>query len=254
MTTTNTDGVNDMRKKDLWTEALALGKDEGEGKNARPAFGRAAFLAAADGVILSGKGEDDVFKLFGQYAKGLNKYTYNGLADRSEKSLKTQVSKLRQLVVVGGMPMFSTSRDNGTSKVAAQFIKLVDDRIAALADTSEKAVPVYDKFISVMRAQRAKVKAGTPEPLTQDEIDAAITTKASNPEELKIVRQIYKKLITLSEEKICEGSAEFLLAAAKVLLPRVAILEADSEDEALDEQLDALTPEQKARMLAKLAA
>jgi len=247
--------VNDMRKQDLFKLATSLGKDEGEGKNARPSFGKAAFLAAADGVILSGKGEDDVFKLYGNYLRGLTtKFSHAGMADRSDKSTKVQVSKLRQHVIVGGMPMFSTARDGGTSKAAEQFIVLVDARIAALADASEKAVPIYDKFCSVMRAQRAKVKAGTPEPLTQDEIDAAITSKGKTAEELSMVRQVYKKLIALSEEKLCEGSAEYLLAAAKVLLPRVAILEADSEDDALDAQLDALTPEQKARMLAKLAA
>jgi hypothetical protein len=222
------EGSNDFRKSDLFAQASVFGKAEGEGRNMRPTFGCAAFMAAADAVITSGKGEDDVFALFGEYTKGVNAaFNKVGAFDRSEKSLKVQVSKLRNFVIVGGMPMFLKSRDNGTNNAAREFINLVDDRIAALCDVKDKAVPVYDKFIEVMRAQRAKVKAGIEAPLTRDEIDAAINKPAAEPEEVKQVRSAMNSLRKLA--KAWPNSAEYLTAAAAVLAPRVATLEVDEE-------------------------
>lgn len=250
--------ANDTRKTDFFKRAYDLGKLEGDGKNSRPDFGFEAFLAAADGVIVSGKDDnDDVKPLYSKYLGGLGKhYDFAGMADgaSNEKSVKSQVSKLRQCVIVGGLPMFLTSRDGGENKLASKWLTLVKERITELAKVSPKAVPVYDKFVSVMRAQRGKFKTNKTEPLTADEIDAAIVTSAPNPEELKLIKTVFNRIGKLMEDPLCAGSLEYLEAAAKALAPRVAQLETAAEDEEMDEQLASLTPEQKAKMLARLAA
>jgi hypothetical protein len=224
-------GTNDFRKSDLFTAARDFGIAEGEGKNSRHAFAIVAFKAAADSVITSGKckdgDKDDVAKLYDEYVAGMaTSYTKTGMFDRSEKSIKVQVSKLRNFVIVGGDNIFLRSRD-GQDTVARDWINLVDERIAALCDVKDKAVPVYDKFIEVMRAQRTKIKSGIAAPLTRDEIDAAINRPAAEPEEVKQVRSAMNNLRKLA--KAWPNSAEYLTAAAAVLAPRVATLEVDEE-------------------------
>jgi hypothetical protein len=250
--------INDTRKADLFKLAAKLGREEGEGKNSRPMFGHIAFMGAADGVIYSGddkKVKDDVKPLYEKYLNGLgDRYTFAGAADTSEKSTKVQISKLRQFVIVGGLPFFSTSRDNGTSTVAKDFATLCGDRITNLAQLSVKSVPVYDKLVAIMRAQRAKVKAGTAAPLTQDEIDAAIAPSASSPEELTVVRQLMGRLRKLAEKPEFAGSAEYLEAAARVLAPRVEMLEAMEQDEALEETLADIPPEKIQAIMEAIAA
>ena len=225
------EGTNDFRKSDLFAAATTLGEAEGEGKNSRHAFAILAFKAAADSVITSGKckgdDKDDVAKLYDAYVDGMAAtYSKTGMFDRSEKSIKVQVSKLRNFVIVGGMDFFLRSRD-GQEDTARNFINLVDMRIAALCDVKDKAVPVYDKFVEVMRAQRNKVKSGIAAPLSQAEIDAAINKPAATPEEVKQVRSAMNNLRKLA--KAWPDSAEYLIAAAAVLAPRVATLEVDEE-------------------------
>jgi len=250
-------GNNDTRKADLFKAVFELGKAEGKGKNSRPEFGMKAFMAAADGVVYSTDGKkapDDVKPLYAKYLAGLEKRAdYAGFNDTCEKSVKVQVSKLRQLVIVGGHPMFSTARDGGTSTVAKDFIELVDARIINLAKQSTKAVPIYDKIVSVMRAQREKIKAGKLEPLDQDEIDAAIVSKASDPEELKTIRAAMGRLRKLAEGDLCAKSAEYLLKAADALQPRVNELERLDAEEDLEETLAEISDEQIAAILAKRA-
>jgi hypothetical protein len=254
-------GQNDTRKDDLFKAVRALGVAEGQGKNSRPEFGLALFTAAAQGFIQSSldekKAPDDVGPLYLKYLEGAtnNKtgYAYKGVADDNPKSRKAQISKARQLVIVGNSPMFSATR-TGNENAARDFAELMDARIANLAKQSTKAVPVYDKYISVMRAQRAKIKAGKNEPLTMDEIDAAIITVKADPEELSTIKSIAGRLRKLAEGDLCAGSIDHLLKAASALQPRIEELEKAEKEQDLEADLAEISDEQIAALMAKRAA
>ena len=169
---------NDTRTNDYFRDIAALAKAEGEGANSRPEFGRKTFVAASDGVIAPGKGKEDVgdvVKIHEHYQNNIAKKFVGTAPMQDESSLKVQLSKLRTIISVGAHPVFRT-RTDGTSP-AGEFIALFDDVLSVMQIANKRSLPVYDKLVSVCRAQRTKFKSKT-EMLTREEIAAAMAEGA----------------------------------------------------------------------------
>lgn len=245
--------LNDTRLNDFHDRVTKLGRKEGEGQNARPDFGVALFEAAADGLIVVGKAEDNaVLKEVRRYSEAAKskRVTFKGNDAVNKKSEKAQTSKANKLVQCGGLPIFLASRNGDTIDVAKNWMDLVKQQIAKLDATSEKAVPVYDKLVAVAREQVKKEKQS--EALTEAQIWEVITRKGDPATELKLLKQIFGKLGKLAEG--LKDSAEYLEAAQSQLTPRIAELEDEEGDAERDKQVAAMTPEELEKMEAKIMA
>ena len=247
---------NDTRTNDYFRDIAALAKAEGEGANSRPEFGRKTFVAASDGVIAPGKGKEDVgdvVKIHEHYQNNIAKKFVGTAPMQDESSLKVQLSKLRTIISVGAHPVFRT-RTDGTSP-AGEFIALFDDVLSGMQIANKRSLPVYDKLVSVCRAQRTKFKSKT-EMLTREEIAAAIAPPKAAPEELSILRRLAGSIRKLIENKDVDmsGAAECLENAALALSPRIQHLEELEKNEALLDQVNALPEALRAAALVVMEA
>jgi hypothetical protein len=245
---------NDTRKDDYFKSIATLAKAEGEGANSRPAFGRETFIAASDDVIKPGSGKDDVgdvVKIHEHYQRNIGKKFTGAAPLQDASSLKVQQSKLRTIISVGAHPAFRT-RTDGTSP-AKEFLQTFDDVLGDLQVASKRSLPVYDKLVSVCRAQRTKFKS-KPDVLTRAEIAEAIAPPKAKPEELSILRRLAGSIRKLGERADMSGAAECLENAAMALSPRIQYLEELEKNEALLDQVNALPEALRAAALAAMEA
>lgn len=246
--------LNDTRRSDLFKTASALGRDEGEGRNARPKFGKALFLAAASAVVTTA----DAGKLYEQYAKAAaSKVDIAARTDTDANSLKVQVSKANTFLKVGMLPFFLDAKE-GQATAAQELFDRIETAIGALAmrapesGKAAKNVPIYDKMVACMRAQLNKVKEGQAEPLTNVEIAEAIEPVKEKEGELDALERMRKQCYTMA--KSWPDSAEAFIRAGDALTPRINILARESETKDALIAFNKLSPEVQAAALASLGA
>src|SRR5690606_34364121 len=140
--------INDTRAKDFFKVVRSLGAEAGEGKDALPKLAQAVVQAASDGLLT----EADAEKVYTEYANAeANKSIY----EHSNASIRSQTSKLRQIITLGR----STLVDGVEVLTNAKEIR------ESMISAKQKVKAAYVAFVDVARAQNK-----SEVPLSEDEI------------------------------------------------------------------------------------
>lgn len=141
---------NDKRRADLNKFVKKLGEEAALGKDSLPKLAHAVVQAAADGVITP----DDAKALYTRYAEAESN---KALHEHSVGGLNANISKLRQLIVMGCM----TTIDAPSVMQAAydERAKYIEETAGAEGADRPKFKSAYPFYIDLARAQQ---KSDTP--------------------------------------------------------------------------------------------
>ena len=163
-----------------------LGREFGQGALSRPEFIIQTAIAAQEGTIT----EDNAEEAQKAYSEACNKKLAGNVAlNDSETSIGQRISELRTIIHVAAFDFLSedTLADMLTEAKALILKYKVD---------GEYKGNTTDGFMRIVRAQKAKKKAGDDERLSEDELRAAILGNVNSAEltEKKSLEKIKKML------------------------------------------------------------
>lgn len=165
-------GANNTIRAELEGKLEKFGRAYGQGQNSRPMAALEAVAAAQSNAITP----DDASDLWGYFQRGNAKA--KGVEYKEEGSIKVQISKFRQFIVVGSIPgLDAVDVMNRTVDVIKDMAGKEDTKLGGSA---------YDKLTAVARAQ---IKNETV-PLTDDEIRGIIMPDAKEKTEEDVLTAI----------------------------------------------------------------
>ncbi|HLL28992.1 MAG TPA: hypothetical protein VKT73_15250 [Xanthobacteraceae bacterium] len=211
---------NDKRLDDLMSEVRELGRDAASGKDSLPSLAHKIVRAANDGIVTLDKdseGKDDAHRVYDAYLTAESK---KAVHDHTATGKKANVSKLRQLIAVGGM----TTCD--PVEVFTRASRLYQEMVKS----EVKVVSPYPALVAVARAQLA-----CDTDLTDDQIRAACEKvskdKTLETELTRIVNSIEK--IVTGEAGVQDQSDELVQAHSLVKQRLAALMSVKERDEVL---------------------
>ncbi len=203
--------LNDTRLQDLMARVSELGKAEGKGVNAKPAYALDVIAAAHDGVI----GNDHAEGVWGAFQTAVGKTKGDEKLRLSDpKTTKVRVSECRKLIAMGSIAAFDPS------EVAQRAIKVINEYAGTKGST-------YQNLVVVARKQIEKRAAA----LNDEEILAAITPQAAEEkEEKELLGALVKRMKKMHDGDEKDVTAKVypspeLQTAIKALEGRLAQLE-----------------------------
>jgi hypothetical protein len=174
--------LNDTRKSDLLSTVNALGKEEGNGLNAKPAYARAVLDASINGVIAS----EDATALWEKFATAANNAKGDEhLRIRNPKTDKVRVSETKQFIMVGAMVQVGPMN--------------LFERCLELIHNNDVTGSTYQNLVKLMREQFKKENSHAG--LTDEQIIAIICPSPAEKEEKAILEGWIKAM-----RKFCEGT------------------------------------------------
>ncbi len=185
-TNPHADQPNDTRRADLEKNLNEFGKAYGKGQNSRPAAAQAALEASVAGIATPNDAKE-LWTLFQRACAKVKSIEY-----KEEGSFAVQVSKFKQFLVMGQLPIDSIDVMNRATEMIVELAMDEDTRKALKGSA-------YDNMVKIARAQ---IKAGEQE-LTDDEIRAELMPEAPVKDEAKILKGVAKTL-----SKLLEGDKE----------------------------------------------
>jgi len=211
MATLKHNTTNDHRFDDMMKDIRELGRESAMGKDALPKLAVRTVAAAAAGVIDTEKDKhdlgdgnkcDDAALIYTEYLKAENKKLVYG---QSSNSRKAQISKVRQLVQMGGM----TTCD--PELVLQRTIEISKAQAAA----GGKVKSMFAAMVDVARAQIAQ---------DSDLTDAQIEAIVAKPEprertlitELEAIRKKLEKIMSGEGDFPADQSEEIIIAHEKI--------------------------------------
>lgn len=224
------DTTNDTRLSDFKSVVHELGRDAAAGKDSLPNLAIAFARAVADGVLEPGKdtsGKDAAARTFDWYATSEGK---KAIHDRTETSVKAQVSKLRQIQNAAGNPKWD-------------FVDILNRAITVRRDLKDNEIevkPAYAAFVDVAREQLKHDDAMSDQMLDDVVRKGESSREVTLEGELKRAQKILDTLITGEGKHGLKDQSPEVLAAAEQLNARLAALmtKATKED-ALNKALEA---------------
>ena len=203
---------NDTRKEDLMKEVREYGRHAAEGKDALPVLALRVVRAANDGVIDTTKDKDkrdDANRIYEAYIAAESKKLVH---KHTETGLKANVSKVRQIIIMGSMT---------TCDAVAVLDRAVVLREAMLK-AEEKVKPAFASYVDVARDQIAKADSD----LSDDEIRAACRSKEpaekTLEKELQAIQKRLEKIVT-GEGGVKDQSTE-VIQAEELIRTRLAAM------------------------------
>lgn len=178
---------NDKRKNELFKQVTKFGEEASLGRDSLPKLAHAVVKAAADGVIdtetKNTAGEDAATELYERYARAESK---KAIHEHSAGGKKANISKLRQLIALGGM----TTVDG--FEVMQDAFQARENMIA----DDNKVKSAYPFYVEVAREQLKSDKK-----LDQATLEGLAMKDAPTPPELeKVLKSILKKLEDLTTD------------------------------------------------------
>ena len=200
---------NDRRLDDFFNDVRKFGRESGSGQDALPKLGLRTIAAAADGIVTLDKdtnGKDDADRIFDTYSKEEGK---KAVINRTNGSLRAQVSKTRQLIKVGQM----TTCDPVVGSETLMRIR------GELMNEGHKVKSAFPALVDYARRQ-----LDADAPLSDDELRELAAKPApagkSVEEELQAILKRLERLIT-GESKAGQDQHEETIAAQEALQRRV---------------------------------
>lgn len=238
------DTTNDTRLSDFKSVVHELGRDAAAGKDSLPNLAIAFARAVADGVIDAAKdasGKDGAARTFDWYATSEGK---KAVHDRTETSVKAQVSKLRQIQNAAGNPKYD-------------FVAVLNRAIVVRRDLKDNDVevkPAYAAFVDVAREQ-LKHDEALDDAMLDDVVRKGDNTKEVTLEgELKKVAKHLENIITGEKwPGVKDQSPELLVAAENIKVRFDQVMALATKTDALAKALKAGVISQEEHD-AKLAA
>lgn len=205
-------GDNSGHKLGEFTKRVSkYGAADGKGGTARVAFGLDALSLADDNLI----GPDDADRYHTMYVEAAAKA--RGDVFVKQPSHKVQVSKFRQILVMGAMPIDAVKLAN----------RAIDLRAVMAADDaqSKSLSSPYDDLVKVARAQIAKGDT----PLTDDEIKQVYSPKVkADKDESELLEALLKRASAIYEGDDDKGVVGYkspeLLTAMEQIAARLQVL------------------------------
>lgn len=237
-------GVNDNRLSDLLATAGTYGEAAGTGDASIIALAWVAFDAAVDGAVTAAKpeaGEDDASQIYGAFAAG--RAITSPESAENDSSRKSQVSKLRTVLKVGGIP--------AVRKVAAKFRA---DFEQAWADAGKPGI--YGALVKVARAQIKTTADDQAAVMGSASMALAIGAKPDPKglvEKLEAQRKALAKLNDGTEAEPGLMSGHVTAALAEIDKALAELLAAEQDAKAEQEKQAALGKMSKADLEAYLA-
>jgi hypothetical protein len=237
MTSLAHDTTNDTRLPDFMGTVRELGRASAEGKDALPNLAMAFARAVYDGVIDIAKdkdGLDGAARVFAAYSQAEGK---KAMHDRTEKGLKANVSKLRQIGAAASNPKFDFVDVLNRAHTIRQEAKADDIDVK----------PAYAGFVDVAREQLKQ-----DDELTDEQIFSVVTVTESTKDvtlegKLKQVGKLLEGIITGEKWKDKDGNpimdqSPEVIAASEQINTRLAALltkaQAEQDDKTLAEILE----------------
>ena len=186
--------------KDFLASIRKLGADVGKGALARPEFIVDLATAAQEGTV----NEDNAEEIWDTFDNAAAK-KLDGIATQSknETARNVRISEVRTIILVANFEFLQERT----------LADILTDSRATILDCKLNAGytgNTQDAFLRVVRAQKAKKKAGEDDPLSDDEVRAAILggkapADASEKKQLDAIKKSLERLIKGTKGK--EGQA-----------------------------------------------
>lgn len=207
MTNLNTPTIGDNHEaalKDVWAEMSRLGRTEAAGNTCRRDSGIYACEQAFAGIL----GSEHAEKAYDAYVNSRSKTLRAKKSNDTEnvKSRTAQISKLNAFIKLGCLP----APIDGPA--------LLDKAVESLIRLSLNGIKVESDFVALGKVATSQV-ARPDQPLTDLEIDAALSKKESAPkEDIDKLIASYKALRKLATDIPCAGTTDAAEAMAAAIV------------------------------------
>lgn len=175
--------INDTRLREFNATVAKLGEADGKGSGARKGMAFAAMQAAHDGVITP----EDTKSVYVRYKKAAAKAANGDYSEASDKTIKQQLSKLKQIIRMGAIKAFDPV------PVMEKSMDVV--RMLADAGTISASRNDYEDMVDAARCQMADPS----KPVTEEQITEHFMPTEREVSLLKEIKKLTDKAAKLYE-------------------------------------------------------